>query len=888
MSGFGFIPFLLGAALGQVAAEPATPEPSGSTDVSQELSEAASSLGREESAAGPALRVAPEPEYPARALAERISGEVTVRLDVDAGGIVERVVVVKTATRAENPVLAPTSTSSWGFEAAAVAAAREARFTPFVVEGAPVPFSIDYTFRFDLPERAPLLSAAALPVLRLTGVVQSAGRRTKVAGATVLIQKGEMAFEATTDEDGGFSFYDLEPGTWTLLVEAAGHAPLTSEETLDDEGVLELRYTLIPDPSEAGYDVIVEADRAQREVTRRHLGAEELIRIPGTLGDPVVAVENLPGVARTGSFMVLRGSAPQDSWTLFEGVPVLFDSHFGGLRSVIAAPLLERVDLYPGNFSVRYGRRTGGVLEVGLRSLETDQLHGELELSVLDAGLYLEAPIGEHLAVAVSGRRSHVDLFLDALVGDEDLRLVSAPRYYDYQALASWHPSREHDIDLFVLGSDDRSELLFSDATSQTALATGSSVRTANAFQRVIARHRARPSAEVENELLIAYGQDQIDNQAFGDLRLIATIDHALLREELTLRPRRDLSIAGGLDVHYQGYRVEAFLPRPPLEGQPPAASEPVFAEGRVDDLQAGAYLEAQWNLFEGLTLIPGLRADYFSVVNASSFDPRLTVRYGPHELVTLKAGVGLFHQMPQVQELEPPFGNPGLGLISATHYSVGVEYFPIPALRTDLTLFYKDIGNLPSPSEAVDLVDGERRLRVFDQEGRGRVIGAELWVELARSGGFEGWLAYTLSRAERTDAPGGEARLFDFDQTHNLVVVGTYHFGRTWSLGARWRFVTGRPTTPFSGGVWRADRDEYEPVPGALNSTRLAAFHQLDVRLDKVWYFADWLLETYVSVANAYNRANVEAVRYNYDFTETEPVSGLPLLVILGVKAAF
>ena len=37
--------------------------------------------------------------------------------------------------------------------------------------------------------------------------------------------------------------------------------------------------------------------------------------------------------------------------------------HFGGVRSVLHPRLVERVEVYPGNFSARYGRATGGIVE---------------------------------------------------------------------------------------------------------------------------------------------------------------------------------------------------------------------------------------------------------------------------------------------------------------------------------------------------------------------------------------------------------------------------------------------------------------------------------------------------------------------------------------------
>jgi hypothetical protein len=150
----------------------------------------------------------------------------------------------------------------------------------------------------------------------------------------------------------------------------------------------------------------------------------------------------------------------------------------------------------------------------------------------------------------------------------------------------------------------------------------------------------------------------------------------------------------------------------------------------------------------------------------------------------------------------------------------------------------------------------------------------------------FSGWIAYTLSKAERRDAASDPWRLFDYDQPHILTVVGTYRLPWNMQLGARFRLVSGNPDTPVVGSVYDASEDEYHPVYGETNSDRIAAFHQLDIRLDKKWVFNEWMFNLYLDVQNVYNRANPEGTSYNFDYTESEPVRGLPILPILGLRA--
>ncbi len=111
------------------------------------------------------------------------------------------------------------------------------------------------------------------------------------------------------------------------------------------------------------------------------------------------------------------------------------------------------------------------------------------------------------------------------------------------------------------------------------------------------------------------------------------------------------------------------------------------------------------------------------------------------------------------------------------------------------------------------------------------------------------------------------------------------YRLGRGWELGATLRIVSGNPLTPVGGSVYNANTDLYEPLFGAINSRRNPLFNRLDVRIQKQWTFRDWKLAVYLDVQNAYNAKNREAVLYNYDYTQSSDISGLPIIPSLGVR---
>jgi outer membrane cobalamin receptor len=290
-------------------------------------------------------------------------------------------------------------------------------------------------------------------------------------------------------------------------------------------------------------------------------------------------------------------------------------------------------------------------------------------------------------------------------------------------------------------------------------------------------------------------------------------------------------------------------------------------------DVQAGPVL-----------LVPSLRVDNYSLGDQLGgtlvVQPRFDARWAATDTTTVKGGVGFYSEAADIDETNHIFGNPKAGPDLAVHYSAGAEQRLGDAVSLDVTGFYKHFYHVLSPVDDPSIK--------YANTGKGRAYGAEVMLRHDLRSRFYGWLAYTLQRSERLDPGATEYRLFDTDQTHNVTAIGQYRLTPTWEIGARFRYVTGSPSTPVEDATYDSDADTYVPVYGAANSTRLGAFHQLDVRVDKHFVFEDWKLTAYVDVQNVYNQANADGVNYNYDYSESQPATGLPLLPSFGVRGEF
>ena len=205
-----------------------------------------------------------------------------------------------------------------------------------------------------------------------------------------------------------------------------------------------------------------------------------------------------------------------------------------------------------------------------------------------------------------------------------------------------------------------------------------------------------------------------------------------------------------------------------------------------------------------------------------------------------------------------------------------------------DITGFYKELDNLVVSSDAVVERDGEYVPERYTNQGSGEIYGIETLTRHEFANNFFGWLSYTFSVSKRRDAPSSKLRLFDYDQTHILTLIGFYKLPRNWEVGMRWRLVSGNPTTPVIGTVVDTDWDYYVPTYGQVNTGRLPPFYQLDIRLDKRWIYDKWTLNLYVDIQNISNRSNPTSIAYSYDYSEESYSGGLPILPIMGLRGDF
>jgi TonB family protein len=844
----------------------------------------------------PKLETSVEPAYPPAALSAGLSADVTLQLDLDAEGNVTAVAVTKPAGN--------------GFDEAARDAALQFHFSPAEGDGQPSAIRIEYVqhFRPKAVEAAPPPPPAPPPSppppppdqrVLVRGRMREKGTRDPIAGAAVSVVAidGAVAAElfAITDDDGHFQVTGAAPaGVRLRLVLSSGeHEACVREVRAPEVGAAVPEINCLVQPHQVGqYETVVINPGEGENATKHTISQAEMTTVPGTFGDPLRVIQNLPGVARSPyglGLLIIRGSSPQDSGVFVDGhkVPILY--HFLGGPSVLTPDLIDKIDFYPGGFGVKYGRATAGVVDVTTRNESLRRVHGSADVDLIDSSAYLEGPLGNDTSGGIAARRSYIDLLLPLFIPKREgsTNVVVTPVYYDYQARVTHALASGGRLALFVFGSEDSLKVLAEDPARGNI-----DLGTTIGFHRVIGSY-ATSFGPWTSLLSPAWGYDHF-GFGVGQIAADAKAQVLGLREEVSRPIGRRLKLALGFDgeLRFDGFTVNAPLP-PERRTYGRAANADVQGIDRQStNLGSAVYAEALWDVSEHVRIVPGLRGDWFHYngVDRWSGDPRVVVNWQRTPRQKLVAGAGVFHQPPQPQELDSQFGNPKLKPLWADQYHVGIEQGFTLALSLEATLYYLRRHDLPVPSSARD---ASGRIEVESNQGVGRGYGLELRLRHAVTSNFYGWISYTLARSEAIlAAPGTQEaaagyRPTDFDQTHNFILVASRRFG-AWELGTRFRLVSGVPETPILGSTYDADFNSYDPVSGTPRSVRRQLFHQLDVRLERTFTFDWWRFSAYVDVQNVYNAQNPEATLYNYRYSQSGPVRGLPLLPILGLRGRF
>jgi hypothetical protein len=238
----------------------------------------------------------------------------------------------------------------------------------------------------------------------------------------------------------------------------------------------------------------------------------------------------------------------------------------------------------------------------------------------------------------------------------------------------------------------------------------------------------------------------------------------------------------------------------------------------------------------------------------------------------------------------EGNFTNQNAKYIRSTHYVGGFEFIPKEELRFTVEGFYKRYSNYPvSVSNGISLANLGGSFDVLGNEaitsiGGGETYGAEFYFQQKLVKRIFAVFSYTFVRS-RFSGTDGRLIASTWDNQHLVSALFGYKLKRGWELGAKFRFAGGSPYTPFDSVSSRfnfATTGQGVLDFSRLNTERLINFSQLDIRIDKKFYFKKSTLDVFIDLQNAMRAKNPDIPDYSFKRnaanTDFETTDGQPL----------
>lgn len=691
----------------------------------------------------------------------------------------------------------------------------------------------------------------------VTGHVVDA--RTGAGLERVLVLMEPAGPSTRTDAAGAFTLPAVPAGPQRLYVSIVGYILVRRELTVPRGGTADVTIPLSEGTGTYTETVTVAADRFRPAepgvASQQVLGSADIQNLRGVLADdPLRAVQVLPGVA-TGddlrSEFSVRGSdfshmnMTVDGFStpfLLHTVRAVEDRSSSGSVAMINSDILEDVTLLNGGYAQRYGNRTGAELDFRLREGSRERRQVRLALSGTSASAVAEGPIGANKRGSwlITARQSYLQLLVERLYDDGEGFNFG---FGDTQAKVVFDPTSSQHAELTVLAGRSKLEERREDLDAQD-LFTGR-----NASAMAIGTWRlTRSRGILTARALSAYNQfsnDTIDTVSLDkghDRELAGRVDASVT---LTRRLQGD---AGA-----QGEWTDETRFRQRFSGGRYRTINDFHARGT----RAGAYAQLRATIGP-LTLVPGARADRWSLTGEATASPWLQADLKLSESASMRGGTGVYRQFPEFEQVVGALGTRGARAERAAQYDLGFEQRVGTAMRWQMTVYDREeSGFFRRPAAETRLVNGRVVRGVttapFESNLDGFARGVELLVQRRSTRGVSGWLAYSYGRIRYRDSLTGESFWSDLDQRHAVNLYLSYRISDRTSLSAKVRAGSNVPAP----GYYSQEGNDYF-ISDARNTLRLPTYSRVDVRANRTFNWSRKRLTLFAEVINLFNRDNL------------------------------
>lgn len=705
--------------------------------------------------------------------------------------------------------------------------------------------------------------------------------REGVPYAAVVIN-GQGNKGASTDSAGRFVIGNVRPGIYRLNVSSLGYKNCVTPEYIVSAGTPFIEIELDEDAGQLATVTVTPSPfrrTAESPVGMNVIGLREIEKSPGSNRDIARIVRSYPGVSFSPigyrNDLIVRGGGPSENRFFMDGIEIPNINHFatqgasGGPVSIVNSDLIREINFYTGSFPADRAGGLSSVLDFRLRDGDPQRQTFKATLGASEVGLSGSGHFSPKTTYLFSVRQSHLQLLFKML------GLPFLPNYIDGQVKIKTHLSPQDELTFLALAGIDNMKLNTDEKGEEAEYLLSYLPRLKQETFTLGASYRHYAGAHVQTvSLSHTYLNNRnlkyLDNDASSAENLILRLRAVEQKTTLRAENRTYLgrwTLREGIEASYSQYSNHT-LQRLYTQG-----SGLLDYRTRLGTVGWGLFVGADYTSADKrLTVSAGLRTDGCDYSARTThfwnqLSPRASVSYALSERWSVSAGSGLYYQLPPYTALgfkndAGTLVNRGLKYMRVASTSAGFDWRLRDRLIVSLQGFYKAYGDIPlSLNDSIPLTCkgndygtvGDERLASTAQ---GRAYGAEAMVKWQIPGKLNVVGSATLYRSEYRNDPRSPYIASAWDNRFVVNLSGTYDLPRNWSAGAKLSAIGGAPYTPYD--VEKSSLKEAWDVQGRpyydyarYNSGRLPAFAQLDLRIDKTFYFKRCMLGLYIDLQN-------------------------------------
>ncbi len=722
----------------------------------------------------------------------------------------------------------------------------------------------------------------------IQGVVYDKYTNNPLPYANVFLQ--QTKYGTNTNKKGEFIFKELSPGLYNLEISFIGYKTQILYE-IETNNLINNYLTIELEPSNKNIkEVKVSANSFEKNIesplSLLKIGVNEIKRNPGGNRDISKVIQSLPGVSSDirvyRNDLIIRGGAPNENKFILDGIPIPSINHFstqgstGGPVGLLNINFINNVDFYTSAFPVNSENALSSVMVLNLKDGNKEKLLFDLSLGSSEAALTLEGPFFKKNTFIASFRRSYLQYLF------KSIGLPFLPTYNDFQFKTKINIKKNYltliglgTLDQFELNKDanetklQRYQLGFLPVNEQWSYTVGAKYtffKKNNFTNIILSRSHLNNVAEKyyqndeENTKIIDYKSNEIYNT---------------LKTE-NIRRTKNAKIISGFSVYNIIYDTKT-------QNQIYVDAEPVFVnyDSNINFLEYNFFTqyssEIPYNIFtdKNISFSFGNKFTGSNYSNSTkNLIKQMSYRFSSSipisEYININLNTGSYYQLPPLTVLgykeNGEFVNRSNNItyMKSVHYVSGIDFNTQTNNKTSLEFFYKRYSQYPFLlRDSISLATFGADFGVVGNEpavsnSKGRSYGLELVFQQKLFKGFYGIANYTLVYSQVQDK-----RLdyisTNWDNRHIFNLNFGKKFKKNWEIGFKWRFLGGAPYTPYdlsnsmNPNIW-ANYQQGILNYDLLNTERLPSIHQLDFRIDKVFYFKNSRFNIYLDVQNLYN----------------------------------